>query len=260
MSIRVVVHGAAGKMGRMVISAIESAPELVLAGGVDVKVTDNFINTKSGRVPFSTDLDGILKETAPGVLVDFSTAKAVLSMAATAAAHNVNIVSGTTGLSPSELGEIDSLATDAGIGAVIASNFALGAVVMMHLAKIAARYFDFAEIIEEHHDQKLDTPSGTALTTAKSMALERGCRFLESLHKVHLAPRGLDVEGIAIHSVRLPGIVARQEVLFGAMGQTLSIKHDAISRECYMPGVILAIKKVGDFKGLVTGLDKLLGF
>jgi 4-hydroxy-tetrahydrodipicolinate reductase len=260
LSISVVVHGATGKMGSMVISALEQQPDLVLAGGVDVNVKDNFIDTVSGHVPLSADLDSILRDIAPDVLVDFSTAKAVIPMAVAAAAHHVNIVSGTTGLTAAELGEIDSLAKAAGIGAVVASNFALGAVVMMHLAKIAARYFDFAEIIEEHHEQKLDAPSGTALTTAKLMAKEHGRRFLEPVHKEQLASRGLDIEGIAIHSVRLPGIVARQEVILGALGQTLTIKHDAISRECYMPGLMLAIKRVADFKGLVSGLDKLLDF
>ncbi len=259
MSIRVVVHGASGKMGQMVIAAVLNEQGLALAGGVDAKVPGEFMEIPGGRIPCSTDLDAMLREVKPDVLVDFSTARAVIPMAVAAAAHHVNIVSGTTGISADDLKKIDELARAAGIGAMVASNFAIGAVVMMRLAQLAAKYFDYAEIIEEHHNTKLDAPSGTALTTAKMMAGARGKSFLEPEHKEQLAPRGQSAEGIAIHSVRLPGIVARQEVLFGALGQTLSIKHDAISRECYMPGVMMAVKKVKEFKGLVFGLDKLLG-
>jgi 4-hydroxy-tetrahydrodipicolinate reductase len=210
-------------------------------------------------VPFSSDIDSILKQTKPDVLVDFSTARAVLPMVTSAAKFHVRVVSGTTGLGTDDLEKINEIALSHGIGILYAANFAIGAIVMMHLAGLAARYFEYAEIIEEHHEQKLDAPSGTALNTAKRMAVARGSRFKEPEHKEQLPSRGLELDGIAIHSVRLPGIVARQEVILGAMGQTLSIKHDAISRECYMPGVMMAIKKVGDFTGLISGLDKLLG-
>jgi 4-hydroxy-tetrahydrodipicolinate reductase len=260
MSIKVVVNGACGKMGQMVIAAVQRESEMVLVGGADIKVPGESLEIPGGRMACSTDLDAILRQAKPDVLVDFSTAKAVIPTAVTAAAHKVHLVTGTTGLSVDDLDKIDRLATAAGIGAMVAPNFAIGAVVMMHLAKLAAQYFDYAEIIEEHHEQKLDAPSGTALTTAKIMAQSRGQRFLEPEHKEQVDSRGLNHEGIAIHSVRLPGIVARQEVIFGSMGQTLSIKHDAVSRECYMPGVMLAVKKVAGFKGLVFGLDKLLGF
>ncbi len=259
MSIKVAVNGACGKMGQMVIAAIQREKDMVLVGGADIKVPGDFLDIPSARIPCSTDLDKLLRETKPDVLVDFSTARAVIPTAIAASAHHVHIVSGTTGLSADDLKKIDELAKAAGTGAMVASNFAIGAVVMMHLAKLAAQYFDYAEIIEEHHEQKLDAPSGTALTTAKMMVQARGKKFLEPEHKEQLASRGLDHEGIAIHSVRLPGIVARQEVILGALGQTLSIKHDAISRECYMPGVMIAIRKVHEFKGLVFGLDKLLG-
>jgi len=260
MGIKVAIHGVFGKMGQMVISAVEREPNLALVGGIDMQIPSAFIDTRSGHIPCGTSLDTILQETRPDVLVDFSTAQAVIPMVTTAAAHGVHIVSGTTGLSASDLQKIDELAHAASIGAVFAANFALGAVIMMHLAELAAKYFDYAEIIEEHHEQKLDAPSGTALATAKLMVKARGQGFLEPKHNEQLAPRGQNTDGVFIHSVRLPGILARQEVLFGALGQTLSIKHDAISRECYMPGVIIALKKVGEFKGLVSGLDKLLGF
>ena len=260
MSIKVAVHGAFGKMGQMVIAAVGHDPSLALVGSIDVYPISEFLDTADGRIPCGHDLGAILQATHPDVLVDFSTARAVLSMVEIAARHRVHIVSGTTGLSADELQEIDRITRAAGIGAVFAANFALGAVVMMRLAEIAAKYFDYAEIIEEHHEQKIDAPSGTALATAKLMAKAREQSFLEPKHKEQLASRGQNIDGVSIHSVRMPGILARQEVLFGATGQTLSIKHDAISRECYMPGVIIAIKKVGELTGLISGLDKLLGF
>jgi 4-hydroxy-tetrahydrodipicolinate reductase len=260
-SIKVLVHGAAGKMGQMLLSALCREPDLKPVGAVDVHASGSSLTLPdgSGKIPFGTDLEHLLVETSPDVLVDFSTAKAVLPMAIIAAGHKVHIVSGTTGLSPEELKEIDRLAKSNKTGAIVASNFAIGAIVMMHLAKQAARYFDYAEIIEEHHNQKLDAPSGTALNTAKLMAESRGKPFLEPEQKeTYQESRGKKFGGIPIHSIRLPGIVARQEVILGATGQTLSIKHDAISRECYMPGVMLAIRRVSQYQGLVFGLDTLL--
>ncbi|MQY72959.1 MAG: 4-hydroxy-tetrahydrodipicolinate reductase, partial [Dehalococcoidia bacterium] len=162
------------------------------------------------------------------------------------------------GFSPDDIKEIERLATEHGIGAVMAPNFALGAVLMMHLAKIAAKYLDYAEIIELHHHLKADAPSGTAQTTARAMAAARGKPFLHPQGK-DTASRGDRVEGVSIHSVRLPGLMAHQEVILGAPGQTLSIRHDTINRECYMPGVMLAIREVVGRKGFVYGLDKLLG-
>ena len=132
---------------------------------------------------------------------------------------------------------------------------------MIHLAKIAAKYLDYAEIIELHHDRKVDAPSGTALSTAKAMAAARGKPFYRPPEQRKTSKsRGEEVEGVTIHSVRLPGLLAHQEVLLGGLGQTLSIRHDTIGRECYMPGVILAIKEVVERQGLVYGLDTLLGF
>jgi 4-hydroxy-tetrahydrodipicolinate reductase len=261
MSIRVIVHGASGKMGQMVIGAICREPDITVVGGVDVKI-EKVLNLPegNGNIPCSSDLDNILRKTKPQVIVDFSTAKAVLPMVQIAASYGINVVSGTTGLTASNWQQIEELAKNNHFGVIVASNFAIGAVVMMHLAKVAAKYFDYAEIIEEHHNQKLDAPSGTALTTARMMAEARGKAFIEPEQKeASQLSRGLKTEGVTIHSVRLPGIVARQEVLFGAPGQTLSIVHDAISRECYMPGVMLAIRQVSQLQGLIVGLDKLLG-
>jgi 4-hydroxy-tetrahydrodipicolinate reductase len=192
------------------------------------------------------------------VVVDFTIARATMPAARLALPEGVRMVIGTTGLSQDDLKEIERLAAENQVGAVVASNFALGAVLMMHLAKIAAKYLDYAEIIELHHHLKADAPSGTAKSTARMMAEARGKPFLQPPGSP--APsRGEQVAGVTIHSVRLPGLMAHQEVLLGGQGQTVSIRHDTINRECYMPGVMLAIKEVMKRKGLVYGLDTLLG-
>jgi 4-hydroxy-tetrahydrodipicolinate reductase len=162
-------------------------------------------------------------------------------------------------LTADNLREIETLADSQKICAVVAANFALGAVLMMHFAKLAAKYLDSAEIIELHHNLKADAPSGTALNTARVMAAYRGKPFSQAVDEGKNYPsRGQRVEGVAIHSVRLPGLMAHQEVLFGGPGQTLSIRHDTINRECYIPGVLLAIQEVVRRRGLIQGLDKLL--
>ncbi len=259
--IRVVVQGASGRMGREVVNALCREPATKLVGAVELKVSDNYLALPdgSGTVPFSSDLEYILANCQPDVLIDFTTASATMPAVLTAVKHGVNLVIGTTGLTAEELSQIDNLSKAHQVGAVVAPNFALGAILMIHLAKIAAKYFDHAEIIELHHHLKADAPSGTALKTAKAMAEARGKPFSQPPEQRSSDSRGQQIEGITIHSVRLPGILARQEVLLGGPGQTLSLKHDTISRECYMPGVILATKEVVKRKGLVYGLDSLLG-
>jgi 4-hydroxy-tetrahydrodipicolinate reductase len=259
--IKVVVHGALGKVGREVVNAVCHDLETKLVGAIDINLKSDFLllPDSNDRVPLSSDLDNIIKVQKPDVVVDFSLAKGALSAARITLNRKVHFVSGTTGLSQTDLDEIDRLAKANGVGAVMASNFALGAVVMMHLAKIAAKYFDYAEIIELHHHLKADAPSGTALTTARAMAQARGKPFLAPSDKdASMKSRGEQVEGVALHSVRLPGLMAHQEVLFGIAGQTLSIRHDTINRECYMPGVLLAVKQVQNYRGLVSGLAALL--
>ena len=194
------------------------------------------------------------------MLVDFTVAQATMPAVRIATKQGVNLVIGTTGLTADDLSEIDRLSKAHRVGAVVAPNFALGAVLMMHLAKIAAKYLDYAEIIELHHHLKADAPSGTALSTARAMAAARGKPFPRPPEGSKTSSsRGEPVEGITIHSVRLPGLLAHQEVILGGPGQTLSIRHDTISRECYMPGVILAVREVVKRQGLVYGLDTLLG-
>ena len=260
--VRVVVQGASGKMGQEVIRALCGEPEMQLVGAVDLKVSGDSLALPDslGTVPFSSNLEHILTSCHPEVMVDFTIAQATMPAVRIATKQGVNLVIGTTGLTADDLNEIDRLARGGKVGAVVAPNFALGAVLMTHLAKVAARYLDYAEIIELHHLQKADAPSGTALATARAMAAARGKPFLQPLvPKKASDSRGEPVEGVAIHSVRLPGFLAHQEVIMGGAGQTLSIRHDTTGRECYMPGVMLAIREVVKRKGLIYGLDTLLG-
>jgi 4-hydroxy-tetrahydrodipicolinate reductase len=258
--IRVVVHGAAGRVGQEVVNTVCREPEMTLVGAVDIKVSSYSLALPSGgMVPFSTDFKSIISECEPDVVVDFSVAKASMPIIRIAAKNGVNLVIGTTGFSPAELDEMKKLAEANEVGIIAAPNFALGAVLMMHLAKIAGKFMDHAEIIELHHDKKLDAPSGTALLTAKAMAEARGKPFLSPAAGEPTPSRGQEVSGVNVHAVRLPGLMAHQEVIFGAAGQTLSIRHDTINRECYMPGVMLAVKAVVKQKGFIYGLDKLLG-
>jgi len=259
--IKLAVNGALGRMGREVINTLCHEPEMQVVGAVELQVTEDQLPLpdSSGVVPFSSNLDDILTSCQPDVLVDFTTARATMPAVRIATKRGVNLVIGTTGLTADEINEIERLSIACQVGAVVAPNFALGAVVMMHLAKVAAKYFDYAEIIELHHHLKADSPSGTALSTAKAMAEAKGKPFYIPEQRQTSNSRGEQAEGVAIHSVRLPGLMAHQEVILGGPGQTLSIRHDTISRECYMPGVILAIKEVVKHKGLIYGLDTLLG-
>ncbi len=260
--IRVVVQGALGKVGQVMIHGISRESGMQVVGAVELHVSEDYLSLPDNRgsVPFSSNLEYILTSCRPDVLVDFTIAQATMSAVRIAVKQGVNLVIGTTGLTADELNEIARLALAHKVGAVVAPNFALGAVLMIHLAKVAAKYLDYAEIIELHHNLKIDSPSGTALSTAKAMAAARGKPFKRPPEQKETpASRGEQVEGVTIHSVRLPGLVAHQEVLLGGPGQTLSIRHDTINRECYIPGVILAIKEVVKQQGLVYGLDTLLG-
>ena len=261
--IKVLVHGASGRMGREVMIALCRDPELEPVAAVERHVVEDFLSLPdgSGLIPFSSDLEQSIARSRPDVIVDFSEAGAAANAARVAFKHGVRFVSGTTGISAREIEELQKLAAASGVGGVVASNFALGAVLMIHLAKTASRFFDYAEILEMHHEQKLDAPSGTALTTARGMLEARGRPFAGAPAQKETLPntRGGQMDGIAIHAIRLPGLLAHQEVIFGGAGQTLSIRHDTISRDSFMPGLILAVKEVMKLNALVVGLDALLG-
>lgn len=261
--IKVLVSGACGRMGQAVLKAVSEDADLTLVGAVDLHGgadTGELIGTGKNGIIVQTDLSAAIDAAKPDVMVDFTRPDVVFKDACTALKKGVSPVIGTTGLSAEARQEIAGLAEKEGVPAFIAPNFAIGAVLMMLMAKQAAKYMPHVEIIELHHDQKLDAPSGTALQTAEMIrevrtGMKQG--HPNEVEKVAGA-RGADVDGIHIHSVRLPGYVAHQECIFGGLGQTLTIRHDSINRESFMPGVVLACKKVRELKGLVVGLDRIL--
>jgi 4-hydroxy-tetrahydrodipicolinate reductase len=258
--VKVVIHGASGRVGQVLVNTLYCGPDVKLVGAVDIKAPgDKIVLGDGSSIPFSTNLEQILLDTKPQVVVDFSLAKAVIPAVRSCVKQGVNMVIGTTGLTAEDVAEINRLVANGKTGVIIASNFALGAVLMMHFAKLAAKYMDYAEIIELHHNQKLDAPSGTALNTAKTMAAYRGRPFSQVADAGKNYPsRGENVGGIPVHSVRLPGLMAHQEVILGGLGQTLTIRHDTINRECYVPGVLLAVQEVIKRPGLTRGLENLL--
>jgi 4-hydroxy-tetrahydrodipicolinate reductase len=252
--IRVGVFGAHGKMGLHVCAAVRQDSDLELVAGVD---PSNGGEPVGGQVTVSVDPTALVDARAE-VAVDFTRPDAVMDNVRFSVEHGIHVVVGTTGIGPEQLDEIRRwLDERPEVGVIVAPNFSIGAVVGQRLAEEAARYFPAAEVIELHHDQKLDAPSGTAAATARRIAAARkeaweGPTGGETY-------RGGDVEGVRVHSVRLPGLVAHQEVIFGAQGQTLTIRHDAPDRTCYMPGVLMAVREVGGRPGLTLGLEPLLG-
>lgn len=259
--IRVVVCGAAGKMGSLVCKAVENDSELVLVGAVGQRSAglslSQLLNIES-KVIISKDVQGCLRESKAEVMVDFTHPSAVMGNVKTALRNGVHVVVGTTGLSEENLKEIEVLTSENGVNAIVAPNFALGAVLMINFCELAAKYFPNVEIIELHHQKKADAPSGTSIKTAEIIAQSRTTIPPSSGEERVKGVRGGRVKDVQIHSLRLPGLNAHQEVIFGGAGQTLSIRHDALTRSCYMPGVLMAIKEVQKRKGLTYGLDKLL--
>ena len=259
--IHVLVHGALGKMGREVVARLCAEPDLRPVAGVDRLPRGDALNLPDGSsIPYFTDVRQAIAETKPRVLVDFTSAEGCMSAATPAAEARVHLVIGSTGLSEADLRSIDGVCQRHGVGGVVAPNFALGAVLLIHLARTAAPFFEYADIAEMHHEAKVDAPSGTALAIAQAMAEEekRFCRPMPRREPVS-GTRGGDYRGISVHSTRMPGRLAHHEVVLGAPGQTLTLRHDTINRECCLPGVIMAIRDVVRRKGLVVGLDKVMG-
>ncbi len=263
--VTVLVNGACGRMGQAVLKAVQEAEDLQLVGAVDIRGgadCGELVGLPKNNVTVETDLTAALERLKPEVMIDFTRPDVVFDNVMTALKAKVSPVVGTTGLSEEQKTEIRKLAEENDTPAFIAPNFAIGAVLMMVMAKQAAKYMPEVEIIELHHDNKLDAPSGTAVQTAAMIAEVRAAHkqgHPEEKEKIAGA-RGADYEGMHIHSVRLPGYVAHQEVIFGGLGQTLTIRHDSLNRESFMPGVVLAAQKVCGLKGLTVGLDKLLEF
>jgi 4-hydroxy-tetrahydrodipicolinate reductase len=261
--IKVAVNGALGRMGMTVLGAVRANADTVPVGGVDAKASTTSLQLPDGSasIPLSTDLAEIIRATRPDVVVDFTNGDGALSAVRKAAPAGVRVVSGSTGVSREALDEIGALASRHKVGVISASNFALGAVLLMHLSRIAARYFDYADVVEAHHETKIDSPSGTALSIARAIVEGHGGALKANVpEKETLAStRGGSLDGVSVHSARMPGRLARHEVTFGTQGQTLVLTHDTINRDCYMPGVLLAIRHVMTVQGLVVGLDNVMG-
>jgi 4-hydroxy-tetrahydrodipicolinate reductase len=242
---RVIIAGATGRVGQAMMTGLAQQAGIEVVGGFGSRTAD--------------ELPRLLDHA--DVLVDFTTASAAPEMLLKAAQRGVRPVSGTTGLPPEALDRLNAELNQHGIGGAWAPNFAVGAALMMHFARVAARFMDAAEVIEMHHDRKVDAPSGTAVSTARLIRAARGRDLPDPpVERWTLeGSRGAVDGGVRVHSVRLPGLVAHQEVLFGAAGQLLTIRHDATGRDTYVPGVLLAIQTVQQRVGLIRGLDTIMG-
>ncbi|MCR4425283.1 MAG: 4-hydroxy-tetrahydrodipicolinate reductase [Firmicutes bacterium] len=259
-TIRVIVTGASGRMGKEVIKAVSGAEGMRVVGAVDMRGAGQDAGLLAAigplGIPVRPDLSEVIDDSAPDVMVDFTVADAAVSNMMTAIEKGVRFVVGTSGIPAASCERIVRAASDRGVGGVIVPNFAIGAVLMMRFARMAAKYMPSCEIVELHHDGKVDFPSGTARATAVDVASARS--DWNPSARPGASGRGVSVEGVPIHSVRLPGLVAHQEVIFGGQGQVLTIRHDSMGRDSFMPGVLLAVRRVITLDRVITGLDPLL--
>lgn len=253
--IRVAVSGCAGRMGQAVVDAVSAADDMELICGIDPMAPEG--------LPFQVydTVETALTACDFEVMVDFTRPDVVEGNLRMALPAGIDCVVGTTGLSADILEDLEHLAPE-GTCLFVAPNFTVGAVLMMQFSQMAARFFDESEVIEFHHSKKLDAPSGTAKRTAELIAQARSNASSAPGRETELAgcegARGADIDGVPVHSVRSMGFVASQEVIFGSMGQTLTIRHDSWDRSSYMPGVLLAIRAVGGQSGLIVGLEKFM--
>ncbi len=243
MTIRILINGAQGKMGQETAKA------------VSLHNNDFTLVAKTGR---NDDLMKSIRDHKPQVVIDFTNADAAFKNTQTIIEAGVHPVIGTSGLLKEQIASLQKRCLALKLGGIIAPNFSLGAVLMMKCAKDIAAHFPTVEIIETHHAGKLDSPSGTAIRTAELITSSKNFPHLPSNKETLKGARGALYENIPIHSLRLPGVIANQEVIFGAPGETLSLKHVTIDRQCFMPGVLLACKKVMELDRLVYGLEELI--
>ena len=260
--IRVGVVGACGRMGELVCRTVADDPELALVAAVDRSHVGESIGSWIGRprleVRVAEELEALLAAEVD-VAVDFTHPGVVRSHVQWAVANGVHVVVGTTGLSSGDLEDIRGMLASGGPPHVlVAPNFAIGAVLMQRFAAEAAPFFEAAEVIELHHEGKADAPSGTSIATAHRIAAARPPREPGPGDESEIGARGADLDGVRVHSVRLPGLVAHQEVILGGAGETLTIRHDSLDRVSFMPGVLLAIRSIGSRPGLTVGLESLL--
>lgn len=264
--IKVLVNGACGKMGKAVVEAVSEAEGMYVNAFVDVcnnveEQAKTTLKEKVEGVTICNTLSEGLYKCKPDVVVDFTNPTVVYENITAIIENNVRPVVGTTGLTVQQVEDVTQKCADKKLGGLIAPNFAIGAVLMMKFAQKASKYFDHAEIIELHHNRKLDAPSGTAIKTAEMMELEQekfGPTNIDDKELIEGARGAASRKGLHIHSVRLPGLVAHQEVLLAGSGQMLTIRHDSFDRKSFMPGVVLAVRNVMTQSELIYGLDNIL--
>ena len=274
-TIPVLVSGALGRMGSEVVNSVLNSSDCELVAAIDINKQNNgknisqLLNLKSSEVFVSNDLEGSLcsisqdyrNQNIKPVLVDFTHPDSVFDNTRSAIAYGISPIIGTTGLSSSQINDLSIFAQKAEVGCAIIPNFSVGMVLLQQAASVAAKFYDNIELIEMHHNQKADSPSGTCIKTAE-MIEEYPKQYnqvlvneSESLKGVR---GGVRESGLNIHSIRLPGLLAHQVVIMGSPGETYTIRHDTIDRKAYMPGVLQAIRKIGSFKSLVYGLERLI--
>lgn len=274
-TIPVLVSGALGRMGSEVVNTILNSSDCKLVAAIDINKKNNgenisqLLNLKSSDVFVSNDLEGSLCSISQDyrnhdikpVLVDFTHPDSVFDNTRSAIAYGISPIIGTTGLSPSQINELSIFAQKAEVGCAIIPNFSVGMVLLQQAASVAAKFYDNIELIEMHHNQKADSPSGTCIKTAE-MIEEYPKKYNQNLVKETESLKGVRGgvrdSGLNIHSIRLPGLLAHQVVIMGSPGETYTIKHDTIDRKAYMPGVLQAIRKIGKFDSLIYGLEKLI--
>ena len=274
-TIPVLVSGALGKMGSEVVNTVLNSPDCELVAAIDINKQNNgknisqLLNLKSSEVFVSNDLEGSLcsisqdyrNQNIKPVLVDFTHPDSVFDNTRSAIAYGISPIIGTTGLSSSQINDLSIFAQKAEVGCAIIPNFSVGMVLLQQAASVAAKFYDNIELIEMHHNQKADSPSGTCIKTAE-MIEEYTKQYNEGLVKETESLKGVRGgvrdSGLNIHSIRLPGLLAHQVVIMGSPGETYTIRHDTIDRKAYMPGVLQTIRKIGSFKSLVYGLERLI--
>ncbi len=264
--IKVIIAGPRGKMGRAAVEMVQETERFQLVAVLDRKNGGKFLNDLEGfagqgtDVPVYEDHEECFKTVEADVLIDLTTPEVGRIHTLSALSHGIRPVVGTTGFSDDDLEELRTLTKEKEIGCIIAPNFAIGAILMMKFAQNAAKFFSDVEILEMHHDQKLDAPSGTAIKTAQLISEERVARKQGHPNEKETIPgaRGADFDGMRIHSVRLPGLIAHQEVIFGGEGQTLTIRHDSYDRKSFMSGVKVSVDTVMNLDQLVYGLENIL--
>lgn len=265
MTIKVAIAGARGRMGTAAVKAINSAEDMELVAILDYKYEGMYlkgteVNGDTTGVQIFTSISNLTESVKPDVLLDLTEPNAVFKNVQDAIKEGIRPVVGTSGLTLENINILDELSLQEKVGVIIAPNFSIGAVLMMKFSAMAARYLGDIEIVEMHHNQKVDAPSGTAMKTAEMIMKVREPHIQGHPSEEEHEPgaRGADIDGMKIHSVRLPGFLAHQKVLLGGEGEMLTIRHDSFDRSCFMPGILMAIRNVIDRENLVYGLENII--